>query len=1077
MSFSTESAVSTKPTMSDIESTLQTLSLTVEQALQRAVTHHQAGRLQDAERLYRAILQAQPNHSDANHNLGVLAVQVKQPAVGLAHFKAALEANPNLGQYWLSYIDALVQTGHLGVARKMLELGRQRGLDGGEVVAALAQRIESDMQSLGQSEKEHQQTVRESPLVSSVTPQNRREETKSMPPRSDKLSRKTGLSKMKSPSSQEINTLATLFADGRHSEVELLATTMTIRFPRHGFGWKVLGVVLGQMGRSAEALPSLEKAAALMPKDVVTHYNLGNVLKDLGQLKDAVASYRRALEIKPDFVAAHNNLGNVLKDLGQFNDAAASYRRALEIKPDFAAAHNNLGNVLRDLGRLDDAVNSYRMAREIKPDYAEAHSNLGNALRDLGRLDDAATSYRMSLEIKPDYAVAHNNLGNVLRDLGQLDDAVTSYRIALKIKPDYAEAHNNLGNALKDLGRLDDAVTSYRMALEIKPDYAEAHSNLGVTLNALGQFDTAVTSYRRALEIKPDCATALNNLALLLNAQGKSAKSGETQSMNCIMQSLRLKETVEAKNTFVACVRHLHIAADNAEVRLALVRALTEPWGRPTDLARICINFVKLNPDIQKAMARADNAWPLRLSVQDLFGPNGLSTLQSDPLLRALLNSALIDDIETERFLTMVRHAMLEAIDGTKASECVTSMALDFYSTLANQCFINEYVFSYTDAEIKKASNLRNLLVAALEAGTEVPMFLPIAVATYFPLFSIKLASRLLNTHWPDQVMTVLKRQICEPEEERRLRATISRVTNIEDDVSLLVQNQYEDNPYPRWIRAAPTPKAMHVLGYLSQKFPLADLKYHARAGNIEVLIAGCGTGQHSIATAKQLNRAAVLAVDLSLSSLSYAKRKTQELGLVSIEYVQADLLNLGEIGRHFDIIESVGVLHHIANPWAGWRVLLSILRPGGFMKLGFYSELARRDIVKARAIIAEKAYGTTANEIRKCRQYLIDLDKHENLGAAVRSPDFFSTSACRDLLFHVQEHRMTLAAIDSFLRENNLSFLGFELDHGMVSTYRLRFPGDKTLTNLDQWQLFERENPDTFLGMYQFWIQKPSSD
>ncbi|MDE2259853.1 MAG: tetratricopeptide repeat protein [Betaproteobacteria bacterium] len=743
-------------------------------------------------------------------------------------------------------------------------------------------------------------------------------------------------------------------------------------------------------------------------------------------------------------------------------------RKLLERYPGSGLVWKALGASLKAQNKM--ALFELQRATELMPDDAEAHYNLGNALKALGRLDDAVASYHRVLKFRPDLAEVHNNLGNALKDLGRLDDAVASYHLALKFRPDYAEAHYNLGSALKDLGRPDDAVASYHLALKFKPDFAEAHSNLGVALNDLGQFDDAVTSYRRALQIKPDYAMALNNLALVLNAQGKSV-----MSMNCIMQSLQLKETVEAKNIFVTCVKHLHITADNTEVRLALVRALTETWGRPTDLAGVCIDLVKLNPDIQEAMARATNAWPLRLSIQDLFGSGGLTALQSDPLLCALLNSAHIDDIETERFLTTVRCAMLEAIGETKASGCAIGMAMDFYCALANQCFINEYVFSHTDAEIRKAGDLRNSLVAALEAGTEVPALWPIAVATYFPLFSVPLAARLLDTHWPDPVKAVLVQQICEPEEERQLRATISRVTRIEDDVSLLVQNQYEDNPYPRWIKVAPTPKARHVLGYLSQKFPLAVLKYHTMTGNAEVLIAGCGTGQHSIATAKQLHGATVLAVDLSLSSLGYAKRKTRELGLTSIEYVQADLLNLGEIGRDFDVIESVGVLHHLADPWAGWRVLLSILRPGGFMKLGFYSELARRDIVKARAIIAGQGYGTTANEIRKCRQYLLDLDKHENLGRAVRALDFFSTSACRDLLFHVQEHRMTLTAIDSFLRENNLGFLGFELDPRVASAYRLRFPDDQTLTNLGQWQLFESENPDTFFGMYQFWIQKSS--
>ncbi len=194
---------------------------------------------------------------------------------------------------------------------------------------------------------------------------------------------------------------------------------------------------------------------------------------------------------------------------------------------------------------------------------------------------------------------------------------------------------------------------------------------------------------------------------------------------------------------------------------------------------------------------------------------------------------------------------------------------------------------------------------------------------------------------------------------------------------------------------------------------------------------------------------------------------------MTSIEFAQADLLKLGSLGRSFDVIESAGVLHHLADPWAGWRVLLSLLRPYGLMRLGFYSEVARRNIVPIRTFIAENRYGDSANEIRRCRHDLLDMDKSADFGNTLKSADFFSISECRDLLFHVQEHRMTLAGIDTFLRENNLTFLGFDIAADVLQAYKRRFPGDRAATNLSQWQIFENENPDTFIGMYQFLIQK----
>ena len=1056
-----------KSITTNAESSQRTATLTIDQAdgtindstkpageqvagyLQQAIAHHRQGQLQEAERLYRDVLRIQPDHPDANHNLGVLAVQVKQPAAGLPHFKIALESVPNRGQYWLSYIDALIRAGQADAAKQVLAQGRQRGLQG-EAVEALAGRIE-------------------------------------------------GLSGSE-PSPQEINRLVALFAEGKYAEAAMLAQALTELFPLHGVGWKALGAVLKQMGRSEDALLPMQKAVVLLPEDAEAHNNLGGTFRDMRRLKEAEASYRRALEIKPVFAEAYYNLGTVLGDLGQLDSAVASFHRALEIRPDYAEVYSNLGITLQDMGRLDEAEASYRQALAIKPSLAEVHYNLGNILQNLGRLDEAEASYRQALAIKPDLAEAYSNLGNTLRELDRLDEAEvsyhqsleikpdsanvysnlgvllkgqgrlveaeTSYRRALAIKPDLAEAHYNLGNTLQNLGCLSDAEVCYRQALAIKPDFVEAYSNLGNAQQELGRVGDAEDNYRHALKIKPDFTDALNSLALLLNAQGKSIAA-----LSTIKQSLQVKETGEAKSIFISCIKRLRFTHDDSEIRTAMTRALTEPWGRPGDLARLGIELVKLDQDIGGCLARAVKAWPLRLSAQDLLGENGFITLATDPLLCALLDSAPICDIEMEHFLTMVRRIMLEAAMVTSDGEAST--VLNFYSLLARQCFTNEYVFSHTDDEIQKVSDLRDSLVAAMEAKIQVPALWLTAVAAYFPLYTFPFAPQLLERQWPDGIKAMLAQQVSEPEKELQLRSTIPLLTSIDDEVSLLVQNQYEENPYPRWIKAAPAGKVMNIIGYLCQEFPLASFKRHAKSGSIDILIAGCGTGQHSIQTAQQFQGGRVLAVDLSISSLSYAKRKTLEMGLTSIEYAQADLLKLGSLGRGFDVIESVGVLHHLGDPWAGWRVLLSLLRPGGFMRLGFYSEVARRDIIRIRTFIAEQGYGTTANEIRRCRQNLVGLDKSTDFDTTLNSPDFFSTSTCRDLLFHVQEHRMTLTGIDKFLRDNKLAFLGFNIDKHVSHAYRQRFPDDCAATNLAQWQIFEQENPDTFGGMYQFWIQK----
>jgi SAM-dependent methyltransferase len=198
-------------------------------------------------------------------------------------------------------------------------------------------------------------------------------------------------------------------------------------------------------------------------------------------------------------------------------------------------------------------------------------------------------------------------------------------------------------------------------------------------------------------------------------------------------------------------------------------------------------------------------------------------------------------------------------------------------------------------------------------------------------------------------------------------------------------------------------------------------------------------------------------------------------MGIDSVEYAQADLLKLPSIGRKFDVIESVGVLHHMDKPFEGWEMLVSMLKPNGLMRLGFYSELARQDIVQARSLIRQHGIESSLQGIRNYRHYLLGLDDSRELRYARAGIDFYSMSACRDLIFHVQEHRMQLDSIAQFLQKHQLEFLGFDIDRSIINSYKACFPDDLSATNLQNWHIYEQKNPHTFTSMYQFLVQKKS--
>jgi protein O-GlcNAc transferase len=435
-------------------------TLTLVEALQLGIAHHQAGRLQDAEQTYRAILELEPRHPDANHNIGVLAIQVGQLDQALPFLDAALNAIPTQEQYWLTYLGALMQMNRRDAAQMALLRCAQHGVQSA-AIDAISKKIEAG-------------------TVSAKRPLAKGSKARTAAQR--------GASQ---PTEKDLVLLVTLFNQGDYPKAETRAIELTKCFPNHGFGWKALGSVLRQQGRIDESLLPLQKAVQFLPQDHESRNNLGNTLKDLGRLSEAEDCYRSALKLKPNYPEAHYNLGICLKIQGHLREAVASYHETLKLKPDFAAALGNLGGALHELGELIEAEASCRRALEINPELVEAYNNLGSVLADQGRATDAETNYRRALEIRPDYAEALNNLAIVLIDKGRLSEAQTYIRQALQVKPDFFEAWNSFAVALKDQGSLDEASAAYRRVLEIKPDYLHGHSNYLFSLNYSASMSSA----------------------------------------------------------------------------------------------------------------------------------------------------------------------------------------------------------------------------------------------------------------------------------------------------------------------------------------------------------------------------------------------------------------------------------------------------------------------------------------------------------------------------------------------------------------------------------------------------------
>jgi predicted O-linked N-acetylglucosamine transferase (SPINDLY family) len=456
--------------------------LTVDQAFDLAFQHHQAGRLGEAENLYRQILSHNPNHANSLHLLGVIAYQKKRYDIAADLIRRALALRPDYPQAHSNLGNVLRDSGQLDQAIAEFRQAITLSPNFAEAHSNLGNALR-DKGQLDDAIAAFRQAIELNPKLAEA----------------------------------HSNLGHALRDKGQLDDAIAAYRTAIALRPGYAEAHSNLGNALAAKGRLDDAIAAYRAAIALRPDYAEAHSNLGNALRDKGQLDAAIASYQQSVALNPNLRETHNNLGNALRDKGRIDDAVAAFHQAIALSPDYAEAHSNLGNALNDMGRLDDAIAAYRHAIALSPDYADAYCNLGNTLKDNGQLEEAIAAYRQAIALKPDHAQAHSNRGNALRDKGQLDEAIAACRHAISLNPNFPEAHSNLGIALEDKGQLDEAIAAYRRAIALNPKLPVIHSNLASALQENGQLDEAIAAYHQAIGLKPGYADAHSGIIYALH--------------------------------------------------------------------------------------------------------------------------------------------------------------------------------------------------------------------------------------------------------------------------------------------------------------------------------------------------------------------------------------------------------------------------------------------------------------------------------------------------------------------------------------------------------------------------------
>ncbi|MGH1404763.1 MAG: methyltransferase domain-containing protein [Alphaproteobacteria bacterium] len=418
---------------------------------------------------------------------------------------------------------------------------------------------------------------------------------------------------------------------------------------------------------------------------------------------------------------------------------------------------------------------------------------------------------------------------------------------------------------------------------------------------------------------------------------------------------------------------------------------------------------------------------PVSLSVKDQYILTGLTrffTVTAD----------------MELWLTNLRRATLHAL--TQDNDDAIPLA----ASIAQHCFLNEYVFATDENE----ENILHTLESAISSGQYSEQDL-IAFAMYRPLHTFHDVKAITKSHQTELLYAIIKQHIIDRSTEENHKNSIPAYGTIEEKTSQNVRGMYEENPYPRWqnINAVSTPISCDAISYL---------------------IAGCGTGRSACQTSAILPDTPITAVDLSLTSLSYAKRKAQEFNLQNISFRQGDILSISELEQKFDVIECSGVLHHMKDPIKGWRALLNVLNTGGIMNIGLYSRKARKHIIDAQNYAKEQGYKDTLSDIKEFRANIFALPDDHPLRPILNHNDFYTTSNCRDLIFHRQETCYDLDEITHMLDQLDMVCAGVSpATPAIASLYRDEFRNDPDMCNLNNWNKLEEAYPQICMGMYQF--------
>ncbi len=635
----------------------------------------------------------------------------------------------------------------------------------------------------------------------------------------------------------------------------------------------------------------------------------------------------------------------------------------------------------------------------------------------------------------------------------KLDEALSNCMKIIEIDPKHSNTYNNIGIIFQKKNDFENAIINYEKAIEYNPKHKEALNNLGTVLKDNGQIDAAIEYFKIAIEIDKNFLDCLNNLATCFYVKNQTF-----DSMEVCLKILKFDEDNEKSLlTLSRIIKVMRFNKYLPEIEKSINKIIEKKISTPREMGSISINMLMLNPILVNLIE--NNEKDLTSQINDQ-----LNKLNQIPLLKTIISEIQVVDLKLERYLGNLRKKILLDFYEVKRSPDIES----FLISLSLHYFVNEYIFPVSSSELsvihkldqKIYENFSDLNFLSLEI---------LILSCYRRLNEYSWSKYLINFKYS----RILKVHLQDYLEENEIKNQIPRLEKIDNEVSVKIRNQYESYPYPRWSKIINPGLETNLESFLKRiNIKIKDGTI-SKLSEFEVLIAGCGTGQTSVINAKRFYKSKILAIDLSLSSLSYASRKSKEIGIQNINFMQADILDLTKLNKKFHFIECTGVLHHMKDPVKGLKILNQCLLPGGIMKIGLYSKIGRTELNKLKTKMNIDLNIDEQKKLISIREEIIK-NNDENLPSFLMSIDFFSLSGFKDYLLNVHENQYCIIDVIKILKKLNFEFCGFEFPNSkqIIKEIKIRNPKFDE-KKLEDWNDYEIKYPSFFSKMYQFWCQK----